>query len=429
MDEVDLGAAEPFEVVDGAAVGQRERVEDARGDRGGRLGYRLAGLGAVGADALGHVAGFGEDRRVGVDDRAQARLVGGLLDQFGEVHFEAGSAPGAHGLLEEPQSGDVAQEADRAVGAPFVGEARLQRFDAEDGAGAFGADQGPGAAGDVGGVLGLVGDGGDGGGGVVAGGGDDADSAAEAGLGGHGVGQAAQDRAGLGDLAEQFSPYAGDIAQLGRPGAGGLVDQAGGGGIARLAREGAREPVREQVRDEQHPLGGVEGLGPLGGELEDRVERLVLDAGAGEQGFGAGGGEDGLAGGAGAGVAVAHGSAQQVAACVEEGVVDRPGVDGDRCGARCGAQAVEDAVPQSDDVPVQAPGGGDGAVGEPGGLGEADPVPVPVPLDGGGHDPARGGPEVDGRECRRHRRNPCGLPESTGRWTPVVRPRSGPTSA
>ncbi len=122
-------------------MGQRERVEDARGDLGGRLGHRLAGPGAVGAEAFGHVAGGGEDRVVGVDDAAQARDVAGRFDQVLDVEVGPVPAPGAHGLLEEPQAGDVAQEADRAVGAALVGEARLQRLDAEDGGVALGADQ------------------------------------------------------------------------------------------------------------------------------------------------------------------------------------------------------------------------------------------------------------------------------------------------
>src|SRR5690606_11871093 len=103
--------------------------------------------------------------------------------------------------------------------------------------------------------------------------------------------------------------------------------------------------------------GRGQGPGAFGGELEEGVERLVLDAGAGEQRLGARGGEDVLAGGSGAVVAVAHGGGEQVALGVQERVVDRPGVDADRGdllgGGAEGPQALEDAVPEAEDVPVQ----------------------------------------------------------------------------
>ena len=184
------------------------------------------------------------------------------------------------------------------------------------------------------------------------------------------------------------------------------------------------------------------GLG-LGGELEERVERLRLDAGGREQVFGAHLREGFRFGVGAARVAVADGVGDQVPRGVDEAVVDRPGVHPDRGGVAEGAEPVEDARPQAEDVPVQASAHGDGAVGEPGDLCEVDPVPVQA----GGHDAPRGRPEVDrrhhsgaftpargserlgGATGAGHLRNPCGLPESTGMCTPVVKPRSGPTSA
>ena len=131
----------------------------------------------------------------------------------------------------------------------------------------------------------------------------------------------------------------------------------------------------------------------------------------------------GLGGGA-AGVPVADGVGGEVAVVADEAVVHGPGVDADRGRVTDRAQALQDAGPQSEDVPVEAAPHIDRTVGEPGGLGEVDPAVV----DAGGHDASGGRAEVDGCQ-ERHRRNPCGLPESTGMWTPVVSPRSGPTSA
>ncbi len=94
--------------------------------------------------------------------------------------------------------------------------------------------------------------------------------------------------------------------------------------------------------------------GGLRGELVDRVERQLLDAGGGVELLGRDPPAHLLEDSVGAGVAVAVRVAEQRPGRVEEAVVDRPGVDADRVDRSGCLQPGEDLPVQAADVPVQA---------------------------------------------------------------------------
>ncbi|ROR46465.1 hypothetical protein EDD39_4736 [Kitasatospora cineracea] len=177
----------------------------------------------------------------------------------------------------------------------------------------------------------------------------------------------------------------------GGPVAGAGVVQAGGGGVGGLGPEGAGEPVGEQVGDQQQGAGPVEVL--LGGELEERVERQVLEAGDAVEVAGGDAAPDVFDGGGAARVAVVEGVVDEGAVGVEESVVDGPAVDADGGDLPAGggfAQSVEDALVQAEGVPVQAVGELGGGVVEAVGLGELQAVAA----DAADDDPSAGGAEV-----------------------------------
>ncbi len=179
---------------------------------------------------------------------------------------------------------------------------------------------------------------------------------------------------------------------------------------------GTRSPVR------QHGVG-------VGGELEDGVERQVLETVAPVQLVGGHAGVDGVDAVLVPSVPVVGGQAEQ-ASLAEESVVHRPRVDADaRQVGVLGAGPAEsghDLPVQLDDVPVQGVAGRARA-GRPGRSGSgrrgpSDAVPVHVADD----DPPARRAEVDRGDAAavRHgvpyRRNAAATPASTGTCSPVV---------
>ena len=153
------------------------------------------------------------------------------------------------------------------------------------------------------------------------------------------------------------------VREVERPRAGPRVEQPGGRRVGDLGALHAREPVPEQVGDEQQPVGGREIRGALrGDELEDRVERLRLQARARVELVGGDRREDPVRHAVGAVVAVVdRGCRRGAPSPSTQAVVDRPRVDADaveRPGVGdAAAQPVEDAAPEPRQVPAQRPSG------------------------------------------------------------------------
>ena len=228
---------------------------------------------------------------------------------------------------------------------------------------------------------------------------------------------------GVDEVGEERRVEAEADHQLGVPGAGGDVEQPGGGGVGALGDVVAGQGGSDQVGDQQDRVGL--GQAAVGGELVERVEGQVLQAVAPVELLRADQVGDGgrtlrrppL-------VAVVERLPEEPAVA-QPAVVDGPGVDADRgerpLGVRRG-QAGDRVVDQRRDVPVQAVLGAHRFVGEPRGGGQPQRVGTHL----ADHHPAAGGAQVDGREP--HRRNAAATPESTGMCRPVVRESSGEQS-
>ena len=92
-------------------------------------------------DLVGHVTRAGEELVVGVDDDPERGTLPRRLDQRTGV----GLVPGALALLEQPETGEVAQQPDASVGTDLVGQSGPQRRPIQDGAGNGGTDEAPGS--------------------------------------------------------------------------------------------------------------------------------------------------------------------------------------------------------------------------------------------------------------------------------------------
>ena len=127
---------------------------------------------APGGDLLRHVAGLQEG--VGIDRGAERPRFGRQAGQVLVAVFPALQHPGFAAFLEQPQPGDIFQEADLAGDADLVGVVGGERLRVDHRPVEFQSHQGPGARTDVAPVVAALGGNGDHGGGrVVAGGGVD----------------------------------------------------------------------------------------------------------------------------------------------------------------------------------------------------------------------------------------------------------------
>ncbi len=214
---------------------------------------------------------------------------------------------------------------------------------------------------------------------------------------------AAQLRAGRNDLREDVGRDVQTLEQIAGPAPFDRVVALGGRGVRQLGRPAAAQPVVEQVRHEQDPVGGCECrtlLRGQRGEFEDRVDRQELDPRAVVE----------LACGntferrrerlGTSRVAIVNGILEQAIVGVDQPEVDAPRVDGDRVDSRFTpgrAQPVQDVAAKIADVPAQRTGRSDRLVREPVGLGHGErPSVEPTEC----HSTALS-PEID----RRHRRH------------------------
>ena len=163
---------------------------------------------------------------------------------------------------------------------------------------------------------------------------------------------------GLEDAARQAEPLQQRIVPVFAV----CADQCRCTGVGILIGGHAAEQVVEVVRHHQEGPGGCQLLGVFlleGHKLVDRIERLVLDAGAGIM---LGKGQavllfKRLADALGALIAVGHGIADALPRLVQQNEIHRPGVNADGCGGKPGvvgsAQAVDDLSGQCVDVPAE----------------------------------------------------------------------------
>src|SRR5699024_11098288 len=167
---------------------------------------------------------------------------------------------------QEPQSHDVVQEPVAPVHPAFVGEVRFPGGVGGDRGGGFHSYQAPGAAGDVGGRVGVHRYGGDGGGGVVGADGEDGQSCRG---GEFGVVDGADHFAGVDEFGEQVGGDRQVFHEVDVPLPAGS-QQPGGGGVGAFGAHCPGEQVGNEVGDEQQVL----GLGQVGfdGELVHGVE-------------------------------------------------------------------------------------------------------------------------------------------------------------
>ena len=120
-------AGDGREQVDRLRVLQRETLEDAAHDRARLDRLRLACVRAERAHPRRHVAGIGEGGVVGIDERLQRGRVLRERDELVERVLPALLRPHTAALVDEPEPGDVAKQAERAADAALVGEIRGER--------------------------------------------------------------------------------------------------------------------------------------------------------------------------------------------------------------------------------------------------------------------------------------------------------------
>ncbi len=284
-----------------------------------------------------------------------------------------GFGPVPSAFLNEPEAGDVFQEADGAFDAAFVGEVILESGGIDPRLGEFDAHERPGAGAEVYPVIAPAGDGCDGGAGVMGCGGDD-----------EGIGEViagefllqvlregAEDGAGLNDFGEDTAWDAEAVEDVIGPVAGARIEHLAGGGEGVLGGDSACEPVVQEIGDPEDLIGCLE-LGRLvfdhGIELKEGIEREELKAGALEEGFFAELIEDRLHSGGVTFVSVVEWDSDQAAAAADQADIDAPCVDAEGADLAVVADGVAQAglefFPEKAGIPVQAAEALDGTVDE-----------------------------------------------------------------
>ena len=169
-DDVHLGGGRAGRVLQQAnrlRVPEGQALQDAAGDGPGLDRLSLSGAGAELADPLRHVPRGREAAVVRVDERAQGRGLGRERDELVEPVVAAFLRPGPAALVQEPEAGDVAEQAGRPGDATFVGQVRGEGPVVDQRRVELQADERPRAGADVGGARLPEGNGGDRRGGVV----------------------------------------------------------------------------------------------------------------------------------------------------------------------------------------------------------------------------------------------------------------------
>ncbi len=153
--DVDVAAGQRGGLPDVAAVGQRQAVEDAAGDRDRRPRDRLAaprGASCLRSGPACRPAASSRGSSMSTTVRSAAPR-STPASSAGRSRRRSPVAPGAQRLREHPEAHHVLQEPDRAVDAALVGEVGEPRVLGQHRLVELEADQRPGARGDVGGAA------------------------------------------------------------------------------------------------------------------------------------------------------------------------------------------------------------------------------------------------------------------------------------
>ena len=239
--------------------------------------------------------------------------------------------PGAAALVQEPKAGDVAEQPEGLADAALVRHVGGERPVVDEWVLELDADARPCAGAHVGGARTPERDGGDGGAGVVRRGRDHLRTG-EARVDGDFVAEHTELGSRPDDLGEEAPRDLEALEEVEGPGALACVPTLGRGGVRPLDGEPAPEPVVHEVGYQQKRLCDLEhgvGFGGECGQLEDRVDRQVLDAGALVELTGGHDGQCGLDRLGPARIAVVDGVLEKPAPAVEQAEVDSPGVDAD----------------------------------------------------------------------------------------------------
>lgn len=370
VDATDDAAGQSGDAVEDDAVFEGEAFEDAARRFGLGSRDRLPGFSAELADALRHVAEGGEARVVRVDEGAMRGRLFREADQIVMREGEPGVSPDPAALFEDPESGDVAKQADRSCGADFVRDAGVQGFRRQDRLIPLDADEGPGSAGDIRPVLPLGRDGGDGAGGVVSGGADD-EHRSDAGLLGDCRKQRSDDHRRPGRLRHDAHRESKVGQKVGGPAARGRIEALRGAGDRRVGAFEARQAPVKEVRHEKEGRGAVEpavaGV-TVGEELIKRVERHELNSGAGEDLLARDDLKRTIHHAGCARIAVVMRGVEEPVGGVEQSVIHAPGVDPEAVELRAGgvraSQPFLDMLDKRVEIPVKVSSAFEGSVVE-----------------------------------------------------------------
>ena len=406
-DDVDLRgfrAGDRRKRLDRLGVLQRQALEDAARGRACVGRRRLARRGAIRPDSRGHVPWLGERGVVWVEERGERGCVPRQRDELVEGVVGALARPGAPTFVEQPEAGDVPQEANGVADTALVGDVRGEGRVGDHRLVHLEAHERPRAHADEDGIRTAEGHGCDRRARVMGGDGHDG-CLTEVCLVGDDSLEPAKARSRFDDPGEKAGRDVEPLDEVARPVARSRVEALRRACVRTLRGAGAAEPQVHEVRDQQHRVGGVQQRVRLSGhgrELEDRVDREQLDSRAVVQLPPGDPLEDAVDGPGPATVPIVNGIPQQTSGPVDEPEVDRPRVDADRgdrsAQSRCRAQSVEHLAVEAEDVPVKGLPQPHGHVREAVDLGGFEAFAVEV-TDG---DPPALRAEVDGRE-RRHR--------------------------
>ena len=326
VDHCGIDSGDAAEHIDRVGVLQREALEHAAHGLADTRRRRLLRLVAERADPSRHVAGLEEDVGVRIDERAQRRSRPGEGDELLEAVLAALRGPGAATLVQQPEAGDVAQEAVGAPHAALVRQIRREGCVVDQRPLDLDTDERPRADAEEDRSRAVERDRSDCRAGVMRRGCDDG-RRSEAG----GVGRLrrhrSEQRSRRDDLRKEPRGDVEALEQVGRPVAARRVEALRRRRVRELARTTAAQPVVEEVGDQQQCVRRGERRVVLGRhcrELEHGVDREDLDPGPVVQLSCRHMREDiGRRGGA-ARVAVVNGALDQPARRIEQAEVDGP---------------------------------------------------------------------------------------------------------
>lgn len=171
-DDVQPGEAllrQPLDALQYEPIAQSQAIDDTAQNLARGFGHGLARLATVKLDLARHVRRVDEHGVIGIDKRAQGWALRHQRPLVLKRDVLALAAPRAPAFLDQPEAGNVFQQAHGTIDAAFVGDIPLQRLLIDDRLRKLGAQKRPGAAAQISEILLPGGDGDHRGGGVVFG--------------------------------------------------------------------------------------------------------------------------------------------------------------------------------------------------------------------------------------------------------------------